>query len=89
MKNIRLLPLILLSGCVNWTPAEYYDTPPEVEDNEQRYVIERDDDGLCVGEPLGTFSCADVVESPDSTQCITKLNSDCIGSIDQLVNLPW
>ena len=26
---MRLLPLILISGCVNWTPVEYYDIPPD------------------------------------------------------------
>ena len=87
MRNyiMRLLPLILLSGCVNWSPVEYYDIPPEME-NEQRYVIERDD-GLCYGEPIGTFSCADIVETPDSTQCIANINPNCI--TDQVMVLPW
>ena len=86
---IRLFPLILLSGCVNWTPIEYYDVPPEVDD--LQYVIERGDDGLCDGEPLGTFSCAEVVETPDSTQCITNINPDCITDQVQPVLLmyPW
>lgn len=58
---MRLLPLILISGCVNWTPVEYYDVPPEME-NEKRYVIENEDDLLCYDAPLGTFSCADTLE---------------------------
>ena len=82
---MRLLPLIFISGCVNCSPVEYYDIPPEVE-NEQRYVIERGG-GLCAGEPLGTFSCADIVEAPDSTQCISNINPDCI--TDQVMVLPW
>ena len=87
MRNyiMRLLPLIFISGCVNWSPVEYYDIPPEVE-SEQRYVIERGG-GLCAGEPLGTFSCADIVEAPDSTQCISNINPDCI--TDQVMVLPW
>ena len=89
MRNyiMRLLPLILISGCVSWTPVEYYDIPPEMEeDNGRRHVIEQEDD-LCYGEPIGTFSCADIVETPDSTQCIANINPDCI--TDQVMVLPW
>ena len=61
---MRLLPLILLSGCVNWTPnKDYYDAPLEIKENE-RYAVEEVDErnGPCYDAPLGTFSCADTLE---------------------------
>ena len=62
---MRLLPLILLSGCVNWTPNEdyYYDAPLEIKENELYAVEEVDErNGTCYGTPLGTFSCAGTPE---------------------------
>ena len=44
--------LLLIGGCVNWTPAEYYDVPIEIEQKE-KYAIESDCE-----EPLGTFNCS-------------------------------
>jgi len=64
MKLI-LLPLILTAGCVNWTPVEYYDNPINIEDEniltEEIVQLAKQVDGLCLGDPLGTFSCAAIV----------------------------
>ena len=60
---MRLLPLILISGCVSWTPnKDYYDASLEIRENE-RYIVEEDErNGTCYGTPLGTFSCADTLD---------------------------
>jgi len=63
--KLLLLPLILTTGCVVWTPVEYYDTPINIEDERSFFeedisrLVEHVDD-LCLGAPLGTFSCASI-----------------------------
>ena len=64
MKLLLLLPLILTTGCVSWTPDEYYDSPINIKDEsifteeEIEQLAEHDD--LCLGAPLGTLWCASI-----------------------------
>ena len=64
---MKIIPLILiLTGCVNWAPDDYYDIPPDRIIDSIPYELEEEEylqlayqvDKLCLFEPLGTFSCA-------------------------------
>ena len=70
MKNMKLiLLLILTAGCVN--PVEYYDNPINIKDEtiftEEIVQFAKQVDDLCLGDPLGTFSCASMTTAMWST----------------------